>query len=279
MSYRNLLVHVDNTGEAKTRVAAAAAFATRWASTLTGVFLRSEVVPNYMIGDGVIALPAEYVDQFVREREVETGKAVAAARFVFENAAREARNPFYWLDINGDNDAQLVACARRHDLTILPGVMKPAFGDNRLTAAQIAMACGGPVLVLPRAGYPAAFGRRILVAWKESREAARVLRDAWPFLSAADEVVFLTVDRHAANELDGLLVRHLEAHGCKSSRLVVDRDDDASTAEYIRRHIDMVGADMVVLGLYGHSRVREFVLGGVSRDLMNSLPMPLLVSH
>lgn len=65
----------------------------------------------------------------------------------------------------------------------------------------------------------------------------------------------------------------------KSVKLIVDRNDDGSTGEIIRRRIDLIGADMMVLGLCGHARVSEFVLGGVSRDILTALPTPLLISH
>jgi hypothetical protein len=189
-------------------------------------------------------LPSENVEAFIEERREETGKAMAAARLMFDEAARAASIPFHWLDINGDAPDELIACARRH---------KAVFSQTIITAAEIGMASGGPVLVLKQGAFPADFGRKILVAWKDSRESARALRDAWPFLSQAEEVHFLTVSRDAKAELDDLLQWHLHVHGCKNARLV--------------------------LGLYGHSRLREMVLGGVTRDLLHDIPMPLLVSH
>ena len=73
--------------------------------------------------------------------------------------------------------------------------------------------------------------------------------------------------------------QHLRRHGCNASRLVIDRDTDIPTGDIIRRHVDLLGADMVVMGFYGHSRLREFILGGVSREILSELAMPVLVSH
>jgi nucleotide-binding universal stress UspA family protein len=119
----------------------------------------------------------------------------------------------------------------------------------------------------------------VLVAWKESREAARALRDAWPFLAAAEEVHFLTVSRDGPDDFDDVMLTNLKEHGIKTSRMHVDRNEDIDIGNAIQRHSGMVGAEMIVLGLYGHSRMRELLLGGVSRDLLSSLPLPLLVSH
>jgi nucleotide-binding universal stress UspA family protein len=100
-----------------------------------------------------------------------------------------------------------------------------------------------------------------------------------PFLQHADEIHFLTVSRDAMPRQDDLLQRHLLRHGCRPANLIVDSDGDTPPGEIIRRHVDLAGADLVVLGLYGHSRIQELVLGGVSHDLLQTLPMPLLVSH
>ncbi|MDP3739233.1 MAG: universal stress protein [Hyphomonadaceae bacterium] len=278
MTYRNILVQIDNSTSARARVAAAISLALRFKCAVTGVFLKSEFVPNYIVGEGMV-LPSENVEAFIEERREETNKAMLAARRVFDEAARGACIPFHWLDINGDSPADLIDCARRHDLAILPPEMKAVFSQTVITAAEIGMASGGPVLVLKHGGYPAEFGRKILVAWKDSRESARALRDAWPFLAQAEEIHFLAVSPHGEAELDHLLQRHLHVHGCKEARLVVDRNDEAPVADLIRRQVGIVGADLVVLGLYGHSRLREMVLGGVSRDLLRDIPMPLLVSH
>jgi nucleotide-binding universal stress UspA family protein len=278
MTYRNILVHVDNSKSAKTRIDAAVSLALRFKCAISGVFLKSEFVPNYIVGEGMV-MPSENVERFIEERREQTNNAMIAARHLFDEAARVACIPFHWLDINGDSPAALIACARRHDLAILPPEMKAAFSQAAITAAEIGMASGGPVLVLKHGGYPADFGRKILVAWKDSRESARALRDAWPFLAQAEQIHFLAVSPEGEAELDELLQRHLHVHGCKEARLVVDRNDEAPVADLIRRQVGIVGADLVVLGLYGHSRLREMVLGGVSRDLLRDIPMPLLVSH
>ena len=100
-----------------------------------------------------------------------------------------------------------------------------------------------------------------------------------PFLAAADEVHFLTVSSDAPDDFDGLQRRYLTAHGCRSIHMHVDRNTDGPVSNAIQRHAGRVGADLVVLGLYGHSRMRELFLGGVSRDMLGSLHLPLLVSH
>ncbi len=121
-------------------------------------------------------------------------------------------------------------------------------------------------------------GRHVLVAWNGSREAARALRSSWPFLTAAEQVHVLVVSRGGLGGPDGFLQRHFEHHGINPN-LIVDDRHDASAGEIIREQAVALGADLVVMGVYGHSRLREFVLGGVSRDMLRHSTTPLLVSH
>ncbi len=277
MGYRNILVLADETAASHTRAAAAAHVASRFGATLTGMFLRTDHVPGFIVGDAFTAVTT--VEAYVEERDHNLAIASAEARTVFETAAARANIEPHWIEINGDDDLAVLAAVRRYDLTIFPHVATSSFGTHAISASHIGMGSGGPVLVLPERGFPIPFGKRVMVAWKESREAARALRDAWPFLSAAEEVHFLAVSRDAPSDFDELMKRNLEAHGCHVTRMNVDRHDDMDVGNVIQRHAGMVGAEMIVLGLYGHSRMRELLLGGVSRDLLGSLPLPLLISH
>ena len=277
MSYRNILVSVDPFGASRLRVAAAIDIARRFNASLTGVFLQAEQIPPFIAGDAFSAITA--VEAFMEDRKAVIAEAVSSARTLFETAAANVGIPFRWHEINGDDHETLSACARRHDLTILPPSIPVTGLQTTLDAAQIAMSAGGPVLILPEIGYAPRFGGNILVAWKETREAARAVRDAWPFLAAAEHVTFLTVGRDAAPDFDPMQQFNLAAHDCGHACLVADTNDARDVGDAIHLRTGMVGADMLVLGLYGHSRLHELLLGGVSRGLMKDVPMPILVSH
>ena len=279
MAYRSILVDVDDAAPSKARVEAAVALAARFKSALTGVFLKSDFLALYGAGSALAFIPPESIQLILEEQAKAVAKAAAAARAIFEGAARGAGIASDWLEIEGDRDTTLIECARRHDLTIFPALASASIGQHHVTAGTVGMGSGAPVLVLPADGFKSPIGRRVLVAWKGSRESARALNDAWPFLSEADEVHILTVRTDGENVSDPMLERQMRLHGCKQPRIIVDRGDDASTGEILRRHISATGADLVVMGLYGHSRVEELVFGGVSRQLLNALPVPLLVSH
>lgn len=277
MSYRNILVHVDESASSKARVTAAADVAARFGATLTGLFLRSEFVPAFVVGDAFSAVTT--VEAYVEERDRKIAIASSAARAIFQSAVENGGINADWIEVNGDDDQTVLAAVRRFDLAVFPAFATSSFGTHDLGVATIGMGAGVPVLILPERGYPMPFGKKVLVGWKESRESVRAVRDALPFLASAEEVHLLTVSADARSDLDDLLLRNLAAHGCRKVQIHVDRNDDLSVANAIQRHAGMVGADMVVLGLYGHSRMRELFLGGVSRDMLGSLQLPLLVSH
>lgn len=279
MTYRSILVHVDGSAAGGARVDAAVALATRFNCPLTGVFRRSSRLPRHMFADAIIPMTQDVLDGRIEERTREIEAVSNQAREVFR--AHLGREPITmrWLDIDDENGDQLIHCAKRHDLTVLPPELTPAFSDRAISAARIGVASGGPLLILKPGACPVPFGRKILVAWNDSREAMRAIRDAWPLLEMAQEIHVLRASRNAEAELDPLMLRLMSDHGCRAPRLHVDRNDEAPVEDLIRLHAGRTGADLIVLGLYGHSRLREMAMGGVSRSLLTSPPIPLFVSH
>jgi nucleotide-binding universal stress UspA family protein len=277
MGYRSILVQVDDGRGATGRIAAAARIAAACEATLAGVFLRPSPSPHYLGVEGVIA-PVIAAEAAFAEGHLASDESASAARSAFERLAEPYGIASNWLELADETGDDLIACARRHDLVVVPRNFRLGSGQG-ISAERIAMTCGGPVLIMPESGYPATFGRKTLVGWKESRESARVVRDAWPFLKRAGEVHFVTAAREGERRLDSLLQEHLRVHGCIAARLTLDRNSDRPAGEVILQHADMLGADLIVVGLYGHSRMQEAVLGGVSKYLLHNSSIPLLVSH
>jgi nucleotide-binding universal stress UspA family protein len=277
MSYRQILVQVDEKASALSRAALAATVARTSGAQLVGVFLRSEFLQNFRTGEAIAYMPPYDIEALLKEHAAAVAQAGEQAREIFERAAGEAGVASEWRVVDGDSNAVLVACARRSDLAVFPTSATASCGQHVITAADLSLASGGPVLVVPN-GYAAPqIGKRVLVAWKGTRESARALHDAWPLI-AESEVHVVIVAREGEGGPEGLLQRHLEQHG-RRPNLIVDRSDDASAADIIRRHAGALGADLIVMGLYGRSRLSELVLGGVSHDMLRDPPAPLLLSH
>lgn len=279
MDYRNILVLADSTATSKLRVAAALDLAMCCNAELTGVFLSSAFLATFGAREAGAFMTPEDTTRLLDEQAAAVAAASARARAPFELAARQAGVSFVWQDISGDGRDPLIAAARRHDLAILPSVCHVGVSDHVIPAGEVGMACGCPVLVMPESGYDPSVGQRVLVAWKDSRETARALNDAWPILRRAKEIHVVKIGDDGEAVLDPMLLRQFSLHGCPEPKVVVDCGNDASTGEILRRHIGISGADFVVMGLYGHARLREMVFGGVSHDMLQTVPMPLLISH
>lgn len=278
MTYRDILVHIDDTPASEARAAAAAELALRSNAHLAGVFLKSAFLRNYMAGEALAYMSPSDIDSILKDHASATVKASERGREMFEVAAAKAGVSSEWMVIDGDFTAPMSACARRFDLTVFPTIACAALGQHTISAADLGLTSGGPVLVVPEHGVARNVGKRVLIAWKGTRESARALRDAWPLVMGAEQVHILVVSPHGEGGPDGLLQRHLERHG-REAKLIVDRSHDASAAAILRGHVKALDIDLVVMGLYGRNRVQELVLGGVSHDMVSDPPAALLISH
>ena len=278
MSFRDILVQADERATSAGRCALAAAIARRSGATLTGAYLRMPYPSDVFAAERLAYLPRAAAEALKAQHDMDERRAVEAAEQTLRRAADLASISFEWRLIDGDTNSELVHAARRTDLVIFPPCAIASMGGRMIDAAAVGLACGGPVLVTPEQGVWSEAPRRVLVAWKDTREAARALHDAWPFLDMAEEVTVIMVRPSAAEAAEARLAEHLGHHGCKA-RILVERHEDMSAAEVLRHQVRALDADLVVMGLYGRPRVSEWVLGGVSRAFLDDPPAPLLVSH
>lgn len=276
MSFRDILVCVDDSDFAAGRMRVAAELASRFKAELTGVFVEPPL-PNPAIGGEFGGyVPPTIIDEMVRDhrKRVEGAADVAFSRF--ETAAAEVTATSEPMVVAKASSGGFFAAARCYDLVVCGA---KGVGDGAiegLSAADVVLGCGGPVLLAPDIVVSPTVGRRIIVAWNGTRESARALRDAWPLLSEA-EAVMVVVAGGADAGAEPLLQRHFERHG-HQVEVLVDRSG-VPAEEVIRIQAEGFDADLVVMGLYGHSRFKEFVLGGVSRSMLAQRSLPLFVSH
>ena len=147
---------------------------------------------------------------------------------------------------------------------------------------RVALESGGPVVVVPHAGAFPTVGRRVLIAWHASAQSARAVRDALPLLRKAEGVTILTsIPAAGAGNEDrpgARIAAYLAHHGvaAKARELVVD---DIAVGETILSQAADEGADLIVMGAYGHPRARELVLGGATRTLFKRMTVPTLMAH
>ena len=202
--------------------------------------------------------------------------------------ARLEGAPMLWSSGSGiaqlaDIARHVAARARFSDLAVLP---RP-YGDGRgvdMEAATEAVLfeAGVPVFTAPPKTQTGAPPKRVVVGWNESPEALAAVRAALPILKAADNVHLAVIDppTHGPNRSDpgGPLSQYLARHGVKVEIDVLSRTLPRISA-VLQRHTVDVGADLLVMGAYGHSRFREAIFGGATRDLLEGATVPLLLAH
>lgn len=276
MSYREILVQVDEAVAGRRRAEVASDLARRFGARLSGTFLRSDLMKSPGAVDFLAYLGPTEIDALVRDHAAAVEACAGKARASLDAAAGKAGVALEWRPVAGDSNGELVRLARQADLTVFPPRAVARLARHSIDAATLALDCGGPVLVVPDDWSAGSVGRRVLVAWNGSRESSRAVRDAWPFLEAAEALTVLMVSPEAESDVD--LLGWLRAHGCTAS-LEIDRRPDAHAVDAVRDWVGNTRADLVVMGLYGRSRLREFVLGGVSRAMLDRPPAPLLLSH
>jgi nucleotide-binding universal stress UspA family protein len=281
VSYKDLLVVLDSDASARERIEIAAALAERFAAHLVGFYpLPMPEAPRHF-GYYDPAL----LDPFFEELRARARDAADKTREVFEHIASLRGVSPEWREIPEGADADPAVHARYADLTIL-GQLDPDSGEPdtiRPHPEQVTLASGRPILVIPYAGNFPNLGRRVVIGWNASREAARAVNDAMPLLTAAEIVTVLTIDpregSRAHGELPGADISlHLARRGVKAE---IERtvSADLPVGEVLLSRAADLGADLLVMGAYGHSRARELLLGGATRSLLRSMTLPVLMSH
>jgi nucleotide-binding universal stress UspA family protein len=180
--------------------------------------------------------------------------------------------------LTGDAPRLLTAESKLHDLTIVP--VTTVDGVEQWYAESVIFGSGRPILILPEA-VPGPALAKVAVAWDSSRSAARALADALPLLALAREVDVVTVLNEKRLDEPGSaqgIVRNLGRHGVTARSREVDAAGRA-IGDVLRDLVSDEGHDLVVMGAYGHSRLRDFILGGATKSLLAESPVPLFMSH
>lgn len=256
MSLSDILVCIDSTAAGQGRLKLAARLAQRHAAFLTAAYV--------LEGGGDASAKAERAE----ER--------------FRDALRMQSIQGDWRLVDGPDTDEVIELAKTVDLVIIGQYTRDANGSG-FRPDQVATTCGRPVLIVPYVGEFASVGDHVLIAWDGTREATRALNDALPLIEDAKAATVMTVlgkEREVPQARAALrqVVGHLEHHGVAARAEETLRGDMAISDLLLSRAADL-SADMIVAGAYHHSQLREALIGGVSRDLLRHMTVPVLMSH
>jgi nucleotide-binding universal stress UspA family protein len=189
-----------------------------------------------------------------------------------------------WQEASGKAAGSLLAHARLADLVILGQAdpEHPPRSGGRHIAEDVLLRSGRPVLVIPYIGRFETVATRVLIGWNGSREAARAIHDTLPLIANARFVTILTV-RHKdsasgpEHAMADKLAAHLARHGINAT--IAAPVVNISTSDALLSYSGDISADLLVVDGFGHSRVREAVFGGLTREILRHMPIPMLISH
>jgi nucleotide-binding universal stress UspA family protein len=207
--------------------------------------------------------------------------AVAAGER-FQKMLQNEAIPGEWHMAFGLAESYVTRRAHGADLIIL-GQRIPDHATGLDRPEDVVLSCSRPVLVVPYAGRrPDRIGENVLIAWNGSREAGRAVQDALPLMSASSAVTVLLVDPDDDADVDLAqdLAAHLGRHGLQARTQVIRHElATLAVSDTLLTQVAELDADLLVMGAYSHSRMREIILGGVTRDILRDMNVPVLMAH
>lgn len=280
MNFKTILVHLDHSDRSPVRAAMAARWSRSHESHLVGLVptgLYDGVIPADAIATGMTDYIAESADYLRRRAE-------GISREFRENIAASGPMSYEVRLVDGVTVDAVVRYGRASDLVVLGQGDDSNRRDTtvRALAEQVLMEVGRPVLIVPSAGVFEGMPKNAVVAWDGSREAAMALQAALPALRRAARVTLVSL-RHPRDEdsaqrlLVPDMIQFLLRHGVQARA-----ESDATEidiADALLSRVSDLGADLLVMGGYSHSRLREWVLGGVTRQILSQMTVPVLMAH
>ncbi len=275
---KDLLVHLNVSKHCRERVEVASLLVRTFGGRLTGLFASPRIdMPFYMMEEVTTNDEATMHALWLRARD--------KVKAEFDDLLHRAGISGNWVEADDRDGSAASRHARYADLTVV-GQLDP---DEPLPRSEyrvpelVVLDSGGPVLMVPYAGTIKKLGQRVLVAWNDSAQSARAVRDALPLLMRAEAVTILTVNPEnlskGKNDLStAQIAAHLACHGVTAKMLEVVAEDRA-VGEMILSQAASESADLIIMGAYGHARAREIVFGGVTRTIFETMTVPTFMSH
>lgn len=274
MSYTSILVYVDDTEQAAQRIEYAAYLAAEHGAHLTGV-----CVPRHAERPpGISPLVTE---MFERDRAEQFERQARDVCSAFEHLAqRVGATSVESRIVHGDVVKSLTETGRYFDVVVLSRPREDAQGGE-LTVQEttdLMIGLGRPVLLVPPSWRHEPRGRRVLLAWSGTRESVRALGDAMPLLERAGrvDVCLVNVDQGVADHGEDIMSL-LQRHGVTA--VLHNEITEIDIGNALMSRASDLESDVIVMGAFGHSKLRQSLFGGVSKSMVGTSPLPVLMSH
>jgi nucleotide-binding universal stress UspA family protein len=279
LELREIVVHVDDSPRAPPRIEVGLAIAARHDARLVGVFV-TPPPPSFPVH-----VPETILKDLLAAVARDQRASAATAEAAFRKRAGELGVATEWRVQEGDTSDVLAVNARYADLVIVSQTPPDQTGEEgrRTIAEDVLMTGGGPALIVPHYGTFRTVGERAVVAWDASPTAARAVRDAMPLLAKSSKVTVLAVNPETSRSRHGSvpgadIALHLARHGVVADT-AFSYSDEVGVGDMILSRAADLGADLIVMGAYGHARLREALFGGVTRHLLAHMTAPVLMSR
>jgi nucleotide-binding universal stress UspA family protein len=272
MAIKDIVLHVGRDARQDARLEGALSLARTFEARIVGVYALSyPVLPGYVQVD----IGTELIEQRMAEMRVEAD----AARKAFDERLEREGVGGEWRLIEGNPIDAMALSTRYGDIAVIGQADPDHPGPEDGMADELVLTAGRPIIVWPYVGQYAKLGDQVMIAWNGTREGVRALHDAMDFLIRATKVVVCTVNPRDKEHIAGAdICTHLARHGITAEAHPVIAPDLAAGDALLSAAADF-GIDFLVMGGYGHSRIRELALGGVTRHVLKTMTMPVLMSH
>lgn len=287
MALKDLLVYVDQSKHASERLRLAADLARRHQSRLTALYVR-ELSPAQRHEQSIAELgqgSAAAITRTNRRIRQSIDETVERLRSALADVEREHGLEVEWRCLDGAASTLVPQHARFADLCILSqDTSAVATATGYTFSEQLLFVTGRPVVFVPPQGSFDTLGRHVLVAWNSSRASTRAVNDALPLIERAEKVTLLAVNPAEFAQRYGALppeqmVEHLRRHGAAMEGTWLNNIPTGAIADTLLAEAHKVGADLIVAGAFGHPKLWEKMMGGVTRDLLARMNLPVLMSY
>jgi nucleotide-binding universal stress UspA family protein len=274
---RDIAVHLDGSPGDEARLAHAEALAVRCTARMTGIFTNLLPDPALFAGDLGISGIGPFIDAMTAEGDVSEQRL--RQRLALLGPEHELRR----LDeFPGLLEQAVASEARWNDLFVATCPRDDGHARWRSLIESVMFDAGRGLYLLPPGAALRSPIATVLIGWTDTRQSARAVAEALPLIAGAAHVHIVTVREKAHGRMGGAEIladisAHLARHGVEVTAAVLDTQTTPSDA--LLDEAKRISADLIVVGAYGHSRFREWVLGGVTADLLDSAPVPLLMAH